>query len=73
VVITKNIIFAICSLLILFAGVYLYEKIEDKIPDTNWLIVGIKIIIALLAFVIYIIIVKFFANIFNITWEYPFL
>lgn len=69
----KNIIFTVCSLLFLLGGIYLYDKIENKIPDTNWLIVGTKILIALFALIIYIIIVKFFANIFNITWKYPFL
>ena len=51
----------------------MYGIIEDKIPDANRLIVIIKILIALLFLIIYIIIVRWFANIFNITWSYPFL
>ena len=69
----RNIIFAVCSLLFLAGGIYLYSIIENKISDANWLIVGTKILIALIALVMYIVIVNFFANIFNITWEYPFL
>lgn len=69
----KNIIFTICSLLFLLGGVYLYYVIENKIPDANWLIVLAKILVALFALIIYIIISMFFADIFNITWEYSFL
>lgn len=68
----KLIIFAVCSLLFLLAGIYLYGIIENKIPDSSWIIIVVKILVALIALVIYIIIVKFFANIFNITWTYPF-
>lgn len=69
----KNIIFTVCALLFLLGGIYLFDIIESKIPDANWLIVGAKILIALVALILYAIILKFFANIFNITWNYPIL
>lgn len=69
----KNIIFSICSFLFLFGGIWLYNKIENKIPDANWLIVVTKILIAILCLIIYAIIFRWFAGIFNITWEYPFI
>lgn len=69
----KNIIFTVFSLLLLLGGIYVYDIIENKIPDDNWLIILMKILIALIALVIYIIIVKFLANVFNISWKYPFL
>lgn len=69
----KNIIFTICALLFLLGGIYLFDIIEGKIADANWIIVGAKILIALIALILYAIILKFFANIFNVTWEYPLL
>lgn len=67
----KNIVFAICSLLFFIGGIWLYNKLENKIPDSSWLIVVIKILAALLALIIYIMIIKMFADIFNVTWSYP--
>lgn len=67
----KSIIFAVCSLLFFLVGVWLFEFIEKYIPDNKWYIVVIKILIALLALIIYIAIDCWFANIFNITWHYP--
>ena len=69
----KNILFAVCSLLFLLCGIWLYNKIENMIADANWLIVVIKILIAILSLIVYIIILMWFANTFNISWEYPFL
>lgn len=67
----KSIIFTICSLLFLIAGIWLFGFINKYIPDSKWFIVVIKILTALLALIIYILIVCWFANVFNITWHYP--
>ena len=67
----KSIIFTIFALVFFSGGVWLFESIEERIPDDNWIIVVLKILAALIGLVIYIAIFRKLANVFSITWHYP--
>lgn len=67
----KSIIFTIFALVFFSGGVWLFESIEGRIPDDNWIIVVCKILVALIGLVIYIAIFRGLAGVFGITWHYP--
>lgn len=67
----KSIIFVISALIFFSGGVWLFESVEERIPDKNWVIVVCKILVALIGLVIYIAIFRKLAGVFGLTWHYP--
>ena len=65
----KNVIFTVLALIVLVGGALLFEHFQEKIKDTTWLIVVLKIVIAIILIVIYGLILKWAAGLCHIEWK----
>ncbi len=65
----KKIIFTISALIVFCVGALLYDYFQERIHDSTWLIVILKIVILLVLFVVYCVIYKWVAGLFHIEIE----
>ena len=65
----KSIIFTVLALIILTSGAISFEYFQEKIVDSTWKIVALKIVIAIALIVFYGLALKWFAGIYHIEWK----